>query len=129
MMSRLRQVEPMQNLSHFESRARKLGGSKPRRLQESIQARVESLHSLASGIVAAADDLEGLAYQILAYPIEASVIENPTDFYKLVRNYEIFLIQRALKRTGGSQAKAAALLNLKTTTLNSKIKSYEIAIS
>ena len=48
------------------------------------------------------------------------------DFYDEVRRFEILLIERALWHTGGSQVRAAALLGLKTTTLNSKIKGYNI---
>lgn len=48
------------------------------------------------------------------------------DFYDEVRRFEIELIIRALKRTGGHQMRAARLLNVKVTTLNSKIKRYNI---
>ena len=48
------------------------------------------------------------------------------DFYDEVRRFEILLIERALQHTGGSQVRAASLLGLKTTTLNSKIKGYRI---
>jgi transcriptional regulator with PAS, ATPase and Fis domain len=49
------------------------------------------------------------------------------DFYREVRNFEIFLIKRALKQTAGSQVQASNLLRLDSTTLNKKIKSYEIS--
>jgi len=48
------------------------------------------------------------------------------DFYDEVRRFEIELITRALKKTGGHQMRAALLLNVKVTTLNSKIKRYNI---
>jgi DNA-binding protein Fis len=48
------------------------------------------------------------------------------DFYEEVRRFEIALIQHALAQTGGHQLRAARLLNMKVTTLNSKIKHYEI---
>jgi DNA-binding NtrC family response regulator len=53
-------------------------------------------------------------------------IDNGLDFYNEVTHFEIDLISRALLLTGGHQARAAKLLNLKGTTLNSKIKSYNI---
>ncbi|MEK6279488.1 MAG: helix-turn-helix domain-containing protein [Acidobacteriota bacterium] len=53
-------------------------------------------------------------------------IDNGLDFYNEVTHFEIDLISRALILTGGHQARAAKLLNLKGTTLNSKIKSYNI---
>ena len=49
------------------------------------------------------------------------------DFYDEVRRFEIELITRALKQTGGHQMRAARLLNVKVTTLNSKIKRYNIS--
>jgi DNA-binding NtrC family response regulator len=48
------------------------------------------------------------------------------DFYDEVSRFEIDLISRALLHTGGHQVRAAKLLNLKVTTLNSKIKHYKI---
>lgn len=55
-------------------------------------------------------------------------INRGLNFYKEVREFEIELIQTALRRAGGKQVGAARLLNLNTTTLNSKIKSYNIQI-
>lgn len=46
-----------------------------------------------------------------------------------VRNFEEGVIREALIQTGGNQTKAARLLGLKVTTLNSKIKRYQIKIS
>ncbi|HYJ85183.1 MAG TPA: helix-turn-helix domain-containing protein [Pyrinomonadaceae bacterium] len=53
-------------------------------------------------------------------------IDNGLDFYNEVTRFEIDLITRALVLTQGHQARAAKLLNLKGTTLNSKIKLYNI---
>ena len=43
-----------------------------------------------------------------------------------VRRFEIDLIKYALQRAGGNQTRAAVLLGVKTTTLNSKIKLYRL---
>lgn len=48
------------------------------------------------------------------------------SFYDEVRRFEIDLIRRALDQTGGHQSRAARLLGLNATTLNSKIKTYNI---
>jgi transcriptional regulator with GAF, ATPase, and Fis domain len=77
--------------------------------------------------------LEQLALQLL---LEAqSLNEVPTldvrsgiDFYEEVKRFEIDLIQRALVFTCGNQVRAARLLKMKVTTLNSKIKHYDINI-
>jgi transcriptional regulator with GAF, ATPase, and Fis domain len=43
-----------------------------------------------------------------------------------VQRFESDLIRTALDRTGGNQARAARLLGVKHTTLNAKIKRYQI---
>ena len=48
------------------------------------------------------------------------------DFYAELEQFETFLIKLALDETGGHQARAARLLNIKPSTLNSKIKLYGI---
>lgn len=45
-----------------------------------------------------------------------------------VRRFEIGLIQLALKRSGGSQQRAARMLDIKPSTLCAKLKSYGILI-
>ena len=48
------------------------------------------------------------------------------DFYAELEQFETFLIRLALDETGGHQARAARLLHMRPTTLNSKIKLYGI---
>jgi DNA-binding NtrC family response regulator len=48
------------------------------------------------------------------------------NFYDEVKKFEIDLIRRALVQTAGHQSRAARLLGLNATTLNSKIKGYNI---
>jgi DNA-binding NtrC family response regulator len=50
------------------------------------------------------------------------------NFYEEVRRFEIDLIRRALEQTGGHQSRAARLLGMNATTLNSKIKTYNISL-
>lgn len=61
--------------------------------------------------------------------VNAPCVENGLDFYDEVRRFEIDLIKRALLQTGGHQGRAAKLLHLKMTTLNSKIKHYNISMA
>ncbi len=56
-------------------------------------------------------------------------LDGGLDFYDEVSRFEIDLIKRALLQTAGHQGRAARLLNLKVTTLNSKIKHYKIPLS
>ncbi|MBK7705709.1 MAG: sigma-54-dependent Fis family transcriptional regulator [Acidobacteria bacterium] len=53
-------------------------------------------------------------------------ISRGVNFYDEVKKFEIDLIRRALEQTGGHQSRAARLLGLNATTLNSKIKTYNI---
>ena len=55
-----------------------------------------------------------------------SDISRGVNFYDEVKRFEIDLIRRALDQTAGHQSRAARLLGLNATTLNSKIKSYNI---
>lgn len=50
------------------------------------------------------------------------------NFYDEVRRFEIDLIRRALEQTSGHQSRAARLLGMNATTLNSKIKTYNIQL-
>ena len=54
---------------------------------------------------------------------------NGVDFYQEVTEFEIELIRQALVCTKGNQRAAARLLGLKTTTLNSKVKTYNLDVS
>ena len=46
--------------------------------------------------------------------------------YDEVKKFEVELIRSALGRTAGNQTRAAELLGVKLTTLNTKIKRYKI---
>jgi len=48
------------------------------------------------------------------------------SFYDEVRRFEIGLITQALRRAQGKQRAAARLLGLKATTLNAKMKQYQM---
>ena len=50
------------------------------------------------------------------------------SFYDEVSRFEIELIRRALEFTGGHQSRAAKLLGMNNTTLNSKIKVYNLKL-
>jgi len=51
------------------------------------------------------------------------------DFYDEVQRFETHLIKMALAETGGNQSRAAKLLGIKATTLNSKIKLFKIELN
>jgi DNA-binding NtrC family response regulator len=51
------------------------------------------------------------------------------DFYEEVKRFEIALIIRALTHSQGHQLEAARLLKLNSSTLNAKIKQYDIQLN
>jgi DNA-binding NtrC family response regulator len=58
--------------------------------------------------------------------LQALTVSEGIDFYDEVQRFETGLIRMALDQTHGHQARAARLLHIKPTTLNSKIKLYGI---
>ena len=86
-------------------------------------------------------DSETLKIEVLKVISRAleSKADNPTgildfdhrkgvDFYEEVTKFEVELIRQALVHTKGNQRAAARLLGLKTTTLNSKVKTYNLDV-
>jgi DNA-binding NtrC family response regulator len=85
--------------------------------------------------------VEAVTYKVLKNVAQAIISEGarepasgaePPDepaemsFYEEVRRFEIGLITRALRRADGRQSTAARLLGLKATTLNAKMKQYQM---
>ena len=84
-----------------------------------LHEKIENLNSLVNSLSAAVEDLE---------QIEMPSLGNDFNFYQEVEKFEIHLIRSALRITGGSQVKAAKLLQLNTTTLNAKIKTLGLFV-
>jgi DNA-binding NtrC family response regulator len=61
--------------------------------------------------------------------VEVRSLGDGVDFYEEVSRFEVDLIKCALLQTSGHQRQAARLLKLKVTTLNSKIKHYNINLN
>ena len=99
------------------------------RLAERPRNRVEHLVQLAESLLQEAEVLASdrvFAEQARnAKPLD---FVRGIDFYEEVTRFETGLIKMALERTGGNQARAAQLLRIKPTTLNSKIKLYKIEV-
>lgn len=62
----------------------------------------------------------------LQLPVPA-IPEEGLDFERLVGNFELGLLEQALRRTGGNKKQAADMLRLKRTTMNAKLKSLSAA--
>jgi DNA-binding NtrC family response regulator len=90
-------------------------------------ARLEKIKDMAGALLEEAESLEhdnALAQASAA--VENLTARSQINFFDEVRRFEMRLIGRALELTGGNQARAARMLGLGTTTLNYKIKSYEM---
>jgi transcriptional regulator with GAF, ATPase, and Fis domain len=82
-----------------------------------VEARINSLKVLALTLLREVEYLE-----------EQGATNTPgaLNLQNEVHRFEAEMIRSALIRTGGRQRRAARLLGMKTTTLNSKIKRYQI---
>ena len=93
-------------------------------------------NALTYGVISIADEMSrrrvrakkgtGMKAIILGSDDGTSIQSARINFYEDERGFEIDLIRRALDQTGGHQSRAARLLGMNPTTLNSKIKTYNI---
>jgi len=118
-------IASTKNASHLET-VRRNGPAAARektlQSQADLSDQVEALNQLAQVLADAVKSLVVAAEALVLAKV--SDIELGIDFYAEMQRYELLLIQRALKQTKGSQVKAAALLKVSPTTLNSKIKLF-----
>jgi DNA-binding NtrC family response regulator len=100
----------------------------PSHLRKAAPAqRLEKIRDMASALLEEAESLDHEnALAEASASLENLNLRSGVDFFDEVRRFEMRLIGRALELSGGNQARAARILGLGTTTLNYKIKSYEI---
>jgi DNA-binding NtrC family response regulator len=82
-----------------------------------LEARINSLKILALSLVREIEGIEDL---------DAAGTPGVLDLAAEVRRFEAGIIRSALLLTGGRQRRAARLLGMKATTLNTKVKRYQI---
>lgn len=88
------------------------------RLREiNLPDRIKALREITLSLLTDLESLESLT---------APAPEKSLRLDDEVKRFEIALIRAALVKTKGNQARAARLLGVKHTTLNSKIKRYQI---
>ncbi|HYP01917.1 MAG TPA: helix-turn-helix domain-containing protein [Pyrinomonadaceae bacterium] len=87
----------------------------------------ELLNNIARTLLFAGTPREATKPQ--PYPVERKLSDanQSINLYEELRQYEIDLIHWALRQARGKQKLAARLLGIKPTTLNNKIKQYDIA--
>jgi DNA-binding protein Fis len=106
---------------------RHLSGLPSRMPKAGPAQRLERIRDMASALLQEAESLD----HENALAEASAAVDNlngrsGVDFFDEVRRFEMRLIGRALQLTGGNQARAARMLGLGTTTLNYKIKTYEL---
>ena len=85
-----------------------------------LNQRLKTLRELATTLLSEVEEMAR---------VRPPDLKSGINIHEEVRRYEIELIERALRLTNGNQARAAHLLDIKTTTLNSKIKRYKLLAS
>ena len=91
--------------------------------------RIQRVVDLADALLSEAETLaRDKAFTEEATRLKPLDILGGINFYDEVQRFETHLIMMALAETGGNQAKAARLLGIKATTLNSKIKLFQIDV-
>lgn len=112
------------NRANYGARDRKFtAAAKP---TEDIVGRLEKMKRLASALAQIAQG-EYVDIELLKRRVFPSELENDLSFREKVERFEIALIIEALSKTGGRQNHAARMLGLNVTTLNMKIKRYNIS--
>jgi transcriptional regulator with GAF, ATPase, and Fis domain len=91
--------------------------------------RIQRVVDLADALLSEAETLaRDKAFTEEATRLKPLDILGGISFYDEVQRFETHLIRMALAETGGNQAKAAKLLGIKATTINSKIKLFKIDV-
>jgi DNA-binding NtrC family response regulator len=91
------------------------------------RSRVQRLLDIAGSLMRETESLaRDKAFTEHTNRLQGLNVAEGIDFYGEVERFESSLIRLALDQTRGHQAKAARLLHIKPTTLNSKIKMYGI---
>ncbi|HEY1404532.1 MAG TPA: helix-turn-helix domain-containing protein [Pyrinomonadaceae bacterium] len=105
--------------NNFAGDSRGVGANQITLNENALPGQIELLQKAALTLLKEVQTLSAL---------EATDILRGIKFYDEVERFERELIMRALELTGGHQVRAARLLGLKVTTLNSKVKRYRIPL-
>ena len=89
----------------------------PRLREPTLQSRLDDLRAIARSLLTQLESLR--------LPVELGP-EGRLNLDDELKRYEIGLIRAALDKADGSQTRAARILGVKVTTLNTKIKRYQI---
>ena len=108
------------HLNHNRRRREKLSeptDSSPTRPNAAVQHRIDCVKVLALTLLREIESLENAEGDISDF-----------NLTKETRHFESEMIRSALIKTGGRQRRAARLLGMKVTTLNTKVRRYGIKV-
>ena len=88
------------------------------------QFRIQQLVQLAKALTSEIESLRTELSTVQRRPKQIDFDKDGIDFYQEIELYEIDLIESALHLCNGNQSQAAKLLQMKPTTLHTKIKHY-----
>jgi DNA-binding NtrC family response regulator len=95
--------------------------------EQPVRSRVGRVVDLTNALLREVETLaRDQAFNDDASRLQTLLASDGIDLFQEIKRFEINLIKLALDQTRGHQARAARLLNINPTTLNSKIKMYGI---
>jgi transcriptional regulator with GAF, ATPase, and Fis domain len=99
------------------------------KVEEDLSTRLDDINSHATSLLYEVKELRGMMTDVLnAEDDPDQLIPDGSSFYSEVERFETGLIEQALKLSNGNRSRAARRLSLKVSTLNSKIKRYNLKI-
>ncbi len=117
----------IESIRTSESGRAEFAGGPLKIAERPVRSRVQRLLDIAGTLLRETESLaRDRAFTEHANRLQGLNVAEGIDFYSEVERFESGLIRLALDQTGGHQARAAQLLHIKPTTLNSKIKLYGI---
>jgi DNA-binding NtrC family response regulator len=85
--------------------------------QRSLEYKIAMVKKIVLALLSEIEDIQN---------IQSINIDDCIDLSEEVRRFEMELINKALQLTSNHQARAARILRIKATTLNAKIKRYNL---
>lgn len=120
-MAKVAGASPKRNVRVLEDHKEKM--SNPRS-DSYLSSKLEALRDAA---LALAEEVKAAETLKVCDPQNGINLQHGINLNEEMNRYETYLIMIALDRAGGIQRRAARLLGIRETTLNSKIKRYQIA--
>jgi len=123
-------AERAEAIDQLRNYPRTLTQNAPRQIkiaEQPVRSRVRLVMDLTNALLREVETLaRDQAFTDDAGRLQTLMNSGGIDLFQEVKRFEINLIKLALDQTRGHQARAARLLKINPTTLNSKIKAYGI---